>query len=329
MRAQRTVNDSSGSGCVVIFIALLALAAVFWVFSAIGNFLGLTPTFDEVTNRPDGWVTRHYAGVVWGYILTGLLIAAVAAVLWFALMTQDAVKLQALQARYLLPRVAGFALSLLLVALLLPIGERTGVQTASGGSGEGNAPDLLGQDAGEAERTLQAEGLIAQFTVTPIDNAQCDVVDQQPRAGSELEQGAIVTVRCEERVPDVVGSKADTGNARLRGAGFSPQLVNEPSDYDLTRCRVQSQSPTGQALPYATVSLRLECTEPEPEPEPEPLPELEPEPEPTEDCDENYSGACVPLYPPDVDCPDVDGPVDVTGEDVHALDREGDGSACE
>ncbi len=38
---------------------------------------------------------------------------------------------------------------------------------------------------------------------------------------------------------------------------------------------------------------------------------------------------CVPAYPPDVDCADVSGPVHVTGTDPHALDGDGDGTACE
>lgn len=45
-------------------------------------------------------------------------------------------------------------------------------------------------------------------------------------------------------------------------------------------------------------------------------------------CDPNYSG-CVPAYPPDVNCPEVDGPVQVLGSDPHGLDRDGDGVACE
>jgi hypothetical protein len=45
-------------------------------------------------------------------------------------------------------------------------------------------------------------------------------------------------------------------------------------------------------------------------------------------CDPNYSG-CVPPYPPDVDCLDLREEVDVIGEDVHNLDIEGDGEACE
>lgn len=38
---------------------------------------------------------------------------------------------------------------------------------------------------------------------------------------------------------------------------------------------------------------------------------------------------CVPSYPPDLDCADVAGPVRVTGADPHALDGDGDGTACE
>jgi hypothetical protein len=45
-------------------------------------------------------------------------------------------------------------------------------------------------------------------------------------------------------------------------------------------------------------------------------------------CDPNYSG-CVPPYPPDVNCPQVNGPVQVLGSDPHGLDRDGDGVACE
>lgn len=38
---------------------------------------------------------------------------------------------------------------------------------------------------------------------------------------------------------------------------------------------------------------------------------------------------CVPPFPPDVDCADVDGPVRVTGPDPHGLDADGDGWGCE
>ena len=49
---------------------------------------------------------------------------------------------------------------------------------------------------------------------------------------------------------------------------------------------------------------------------------------PTGNCAPGYS-PCVPPYPPDVDCPDVDGPIRVSGSDPHGLDADGDGVACE
>lgn len=38
---------------------------------------------------------------------------------------------------------------------------------------------------------------------------------------------------------------------------------------------------------------------------------------------------CLPAFPPDVNCDDVDGPITVTGSDPHGLDADGDGVACE
>lgn len=38
---------------------------------------------------------------------------------------------------------------------------------------------------------------------------------------------------------------------------------------------------------------------------------------------------CIPPYPPDLDCADVNGPIYVTGSDPHGLDADGDGVACE
>jgi endonuclease YncB( thermonuclease family) len=50
-------------------------------------------------------------------------------------------------------------------------------------------------------------------------------------------------------------------------------------------------------------------------------------------CDPNYSGGCVPPYPPDLDCADIRalgiGPVRVIGSDPHGLDGDGDGYGCE
>jgi hypothetical protein len=54
------------------------------------------------------------------------------------------------------------------------------------------------------------------------------------------------------------------------------------------------------------------------------------------DCDPNYSGACMDPNSSDYDCeggsgdgPDYVGTVQVVGDDVHDLDRDGDGTACD
>jgi micrococcal nuclease len=52
------------------------------------------------------------------------------------------------------------------------------------------------------------------------------------------------------------------------------------------------------------------------------------EPAPAGDCEPGYD-PCVPPYPPDVDCADVDGPITVTGSDPHGLDGNDDGTGCE
>ena len=49
-------------------------------------------------------------------------------------------------------------------------------------------------------------------------------------------------------------------------------------------------------------------------------------------CDPNYAG-CIPVFPSDVDCPDIKrlglAPVRVIGTDIHRLDRDGDGIGCD
>ncbi|CAN5692350.1 hypothetical protein BH24ACT26_BH24ACT26_22930 [soil metagenome] len=47
-------------------------------------------------------------------------------------------------------------------------------------------------------------------------------------------------------------------------------------------------------------------------------------------CDAGYKGACIPPYPPDVDCSEI-GPrgFSSVGSDPHGFDGDGDGIACE
>ncbi len=47
-------------------------------------------------------------------------------------------------------------------------------------------------------------------------------------------------------------------------------------------------------------------------------------------CDPGYSGACIPVYPPDIDCPDAGAEgFRSTASDPHGFDADGDGIACD
>ncbi len=91
------------------------------------------------------------------------------------------------------------------------------------------------------------------------------------------------------------------------------------------------QSSNNQSEPSAFPKEKIpEISTPEPIPAPKPRPSLKQQ----SSCDPNYSG-CVPIAS-DVDCaggsgdgPAYTGRVNVTGTDIHGLDRDGDGIACE
>lgn len=47
-------------------------------------------------------------------------------------------------------------------------------------------------------------------------------------------------------------------------------------------------------------------------------------------CDPNYTGACIPPYPPDLDCTEISATnFNSVGSDPHGFDGDGDGIACE
>jgi len=46
-------------------------------------------------------------------------------------------------------------------------------------------------------------------------------------------------------------------------------------------------------------------------------------------CDPNYSGVCIPINSPDLDCKDLPKNIKVVGSDPHRLDGDGDGIGCE
>lgn len=81
-------NNGNGGGWIGALLAIaIVLFVVFWTLSSVGHVLGLTPTYSEAFESPDGWVAQHYRGVVAGYVLTVAAIATLATLLWLGVRT--------------------------------------------------------------------------------------------------------------------------------------------------------------------------------------------------------------------------------------------------
>ena len=137
------------------------------------------------------------------------------------------------------------------------------------------------------------------------------------RIANRIGRRALAAVRAGDR---------NSASSLLRRAGGYPrtqQLTQARASYRAAKARAAERA---RARRLAAEQERE--AEEQRERAPEEADQAEAQPETGSGCDPNYSG-CVPAYPPDVNCPEVEGPVQVTGSDPHGLDRDGDGIACE
>jgi endonuclease YncB( thermonuclease family) len=111
---------------------------------------------------------------------------------------------------------------------------------------------------------------------------------------------------------------------------YASRLMAAASAAKAARRGLWGASPHTRLAPNAQVDTGTCGPAPAPTP---PLAPLVPPPAPR-GCDSNYTGACVPPYPPDLDCGELRArglalPVRVVGSDPHRLDGDGDGFGCE
>lgn len=105
-------------------------------------------------------------------------------------------------------------------------------------------PDVSGQDASTAQRTLQERGF--QVSVAEVDGGgdQGSVAGTDPKAGTQAQKGSQVTLQVSRgnkiEVPDVVGLSREDAQSTLRDAGFQrindqqrQQVDNESQDEDV------------------------------------------------------------------------------------------------
>lgn len=114
---------------------------------------------------------------------------------------------------------------------------------------------------------------------------------------------------------------------------YASQLMAAATAAKAARRGLWGGSPRTRLDPNAQVDTGR-CG-PAPAPTTPPLVPLVPPPPPApRGCDSNYAGACVPPYPPDLDCGELRAlglalPVRVVGSDPHRLDGDGDRLGCE
>jgi beta-lactam-binding protein with PASTA domain len=118
-------------------------------------------------------------------------------------------------------------------------------------------PDLSGVAAPDAETQLQGFGFEVDYATEPNDPSSCNVSDEDPVAGGELDQGETVTLTVECDVPDETTEDAETAGSELDDAGFTWTYDSEPDDP--SACTVDTQDPEGQAEPGFEIALTLSC----------------------------------------------------------------------
>lgn len=204
--------------------------------------------------------------------------------------------------------IAGFVLLVTIVALF---GEDDAGET---GERAATVTHTVTETVPVTEERATATNAETTPTETMADAQEAVDNDQYARAiaiGAALGEADQVRGRIANRL-------ARRARSALRGENRqrASRLLRQAATYAETQAVASAQSAL-RAAQAAAAAARERAQAPPPPPPPA-----------APSCDPGYSG-CVPPFPPDVDCADVAGPVQVTGSDPHGLDRDRDGLACE
>ncbi|HYH48351.1 MAG TPA: Stk1 family PASTA domain-containing Ser/Thr kinase, partial [Acidimicrobiia bacterium] len=158
------------------------------------------------------------------------------------------------------PRRSAAPFVLVLVALLAVL-LGLGYLLARQLSGDGGGGDMvevgnyLGQTENEARIRIEERGLKADIVAEENDQVPSgEVFDQNPTAGTRIEEGETVTLRVslgkgQVRVPDVAGESLDDAQSRLSDAGLNYRVLQETSDSVEAGKVTRTDPPAGSQAP--------------------------------------------------------------------------------
>ena len=110
--------------------------------------------------------------------------------------------------------------------------------TGGGGAARVEIPDVVGTQQLAAQRRLRAAGFVVRTSYVTSSRAAGTVVSQSPSAGTSAARGSTVRIgvslgpapKPARAVPDVTGEDEATATADLRRAGFTVEVVDQPTD---------------------------------------------------------------------------------------------------
>jgi len=122
-------------------------------------------------------------------------------------------------------------------------------------------PDVIGQQQDVAQKQLNAAGLKAGVVYVPSDEVQGTVVSQAPEGGTKQKRGTRIQLNVSrgsraalKGVPDVLNLDPDAARAKLTGAGFKVQTLDQGvSDPSQVGVVVDEQPAGGRNVPAGSV----------------------------------------------------------------------------
>ncbi|HVA28313.1 MAG TPA: PASTA domain-containing protein, partial [Candidatus Baltobacteraceae bacterium] len=119
-------------------------------------------------------------------------------------------------------------------------------------------PDVRGYNVNDAQRTLEDDGFTVKRKAKFDNSAKDNVIDQQPKAGSQAHKGAVVTLVISQgpqpiEAPNFVGMSADAAVALAKSSGIAVDVSERTAYPNVPSGFVASQDvEPGQKIDHTT-----------------------------------------------------------------------------